>query len=704
MLRCSLCGFLLACTQLCIPPANALTKFSALQQTEFLQRHTHGTASAGQSSGGLSSLIARASWIGGSSSTESTNTDAPSVFVAIFSAQGNTYRRYFARQALKGASDSFTAKFVVCNNATNKVLQAEMERREDMLLIECTEGVERTLLPMKMLETMKQFKTQYPEKKLFMKVDDDTFVAWRKLSQFLQELSSGGKLNSFVYMGVAKPAGLPVNRNPDSIWYQPHAQYPNSTWPLYMAAGSGYILGGSLVHHILDNKIAETNLLSNEDQSVGVWVNQVRQSGGEGVDVRILEIPGTSACSDARACAGSWKDYPYILHHRLKGEFIECLSKFDASEAVGGNIDSCFIDTIFVAVFSRRDLASAARRVLLRDMLANANTGLSTGKVLTKFVLCNPKEGGANADSVRLEAEAKENGDMLLLPCEEGYTRTLLTKKLTLAMEAYHEDYMHYSLFMKVDDDTFVSWKRLAAYVSTQFGSEFMYMGIPCPEGREVNRNVTSLWYQPESDYVGRTYPSTMEGGPGYLLGNELVRRILEDGVAGRFVLSNEDQAAGVWVDELRKVGVPALYTSIPGTDGYKPSFDICSGTWKNYPYMLHHKLDATTISCLAKIDAADDDTLTIEDCFQDCQQQTANRLDDSLVRLGDEVHDTMEKLETMSREMGSLSTSLKWLLTKTAKQNVAGDMILAREPAEQVHESFSPALFFSPAPPPPST
>merc|ERR1719333_2019990 len=80
--------------------------------------------------------------------------------------------------------------------------------------------------------------------------------------------------------------------------------------------------------------------------------------------------------------------------------------------------------------------------------------------------------------------------------------------------------------------------------------------------------------------------------------------------------------------------------------------------------------VEAESISCLAKLEQGGDDAEAIDSCFPECERLTAERLDDSLLRIGEEVHQTMGKLETMGREMESLSDSLKWLLKKSGHES----------------------------------
>lgn len=293
--------------------------------------------------------------------------------------------------------------------------------------------------------------------------------------------------------------------------------------------------------------------------------------------------------------------------------------------------------SIFVAVFTAR--TSVVRRRLVRDMWARASK-ITGDRIMAKFVVCDGDDGRQH----ELLGEARAFEDLLFLDCQEGYNRTMLTKKLFVAMRAYTELFADKQLFMKVDDDTFVAWKRLIRVLARK-SSPVAYMGIPSPEGKKVNREPGSIWYQPYETYPNKTYPMNMEGGPGYVLGRDLVRAMLDTGIAARNLgLSNEDQACGIWVRMLQHTGVHVNVVALTGTDGYKPEYDVCSGKWGDYPFLLHHKLEGEVISCLADVDAENDADMNIDDCFFICHLDRGSRMDriespylvDHLTSIGD--------------------------------------------------------------------
>jgi len=591
------------------------------------------------------------------------------MFVAVFSARENFARRHSIRASLRSAASQsdgrILARFVLCFNddSARPAVQRESAEFDDLLFVQCEEGLGRTLLTKKLLSVLHVYHRQYAhERPVFMRVDDDTFVAWKRLQNFLR--THDGSLEH-AYMGVTVPAGHFVNRDQTSPWYQPESSYPAKWYPIYMEKGPGYILGRSLIDRILAEGIADANVLSNEDQACGVWVSKAKQK--HDVAVNYVTLPGTHTykplASDTQR--RTWGDYPFLLHHQLNGDFISCLADIDSKSQSDAAIDHCFTNTMFIAVFSARN--NEHRRSLVRKMFQSADKG--SGRIVAKFALCSSANDGLDG---ALEHENARFGDLLILACEEGYVRTKLTKKLLLAMKVYRTQYGDRSLFMKVDDDTFVSWRRLLPFIASRVETEYAYMGIPAPEDMKVNRDPESPWYQPMETYSRDTYPSSMEGGPGYIMGWDLVRRILDEGIAEDNVLSNEDQAAGVWVDTLRRKGVPVHFVSIPGTDGYRPEYDACFGKWKDYQFMLHHHLQPDIIACLAKLDAEGNTDVSIDHCFVDCVSLTTAGLEGKLDMVAGEVQRAIAKLQSMKRVVTEARSSIHWLSSRAASRHDA--------------------------------
>jgi len=282
---------------------------------------------------------------------------------------------------------------------------------------------------------------------------------------------------------------------------------------------------------------------------------------------------------------------------------------------------------MFVVVMSRRQ--STDQRDQVRAMWRQAKK--KWGHLDVKFGIC--KQGGSNADDEafnedRLDDELTKFDDLLLMDCREGYTEGLLTQKTIAAMRSFADMESKHDLFMKTDDDTFVSPGRLCDYISSlrESKNEFKnaYMGVFAEDGETVNathppcRDTASPWYESEDKYGGDYFPMSAKGGPGYILSDMMVRNIMDLGIAERNMLNNEDKAVGVWVDGLRRYGMDIDYINLPGTDGYLEYHEKIKtrGRWDWYPYVLHHHLSSIEIFCLHQVDLLNDPNATIDDCF----------------------------------------------------------------------------------------
>lgn len=294
--------------------------------------------------------------------------------------------------------------------------------------------------------------------------------------------------------------------------------------------------------------------------------------------------------------------------------------------------------SMFVAIFSRED--AAEQRSLLREMWVGVDTlfersdadagaqGDMIGKAMVNgwanlvanFVICTSNGQTPKA----LEKEASDFGDLLFLDCEEGYGHGLLTRKTLATMRAFRSQFSDQELFMKVDDDTFVARRRLCDTILTSTGDgnhdalAHSYMGVVTPKAGEAlpHREQDSKFYEPPEVYPNATYPRSMEGGPGYILGRELVEKMLDKKIPGKNMLWVEDKAVGVWVNKLEDQGVKVNWVDIPGTDGYSIWQD--HGRWGDYPYILRHHLTGRQISCLERLAEKDDKNAPVDGCFGD--------------------------------------------------------------------------------------
>eukprot|EP00927_Polykrikos_kofoidii_P048401 TRINITY_DN4268_c0_g2_i1.p1 TRINITY_DN4268_c0_g2~~TRINITY_DN4268_c0_g2_i1.p1 ORF type:complete len:333 (+),score=44.84 TRINITY_DN4268_c0_g2_i1:125-1123(+) len=276
---------------------------------------------------------------------------------------------------------------------------------------------------------------------------------------------------------------------------------------------------------------------------------------------------------------------------------------------------------MFVAVFSAQ--SNANQRASIREMWSSAAE--SWGQLQAKFILCSsPKP------TTQMKMEAKTNGDMLFLDCKEGYRQGLLTNKVVTTMKRYLNMYGQYDLFMKVDDDTFVSARRLCFRFlwreDNNLRNTRIYAGVFMEGLNESmltnhtpNRDPMSNFYEPYETFPGDIFPLSAKGGPGYILGKNLVQDIISNDIAANHLLNNEDKAVGVWVDQLRRQKIEVNIVNIPGTDGYAmhAGQTVRNGTYQKYPYFLHHHLPGETIECMHHVDKSLNPKTLIDDCFE---------------------------------------------------------------------------------------
>jgi hypothetical protein len=247
------------------------------------------------------------------------------------------------------------------------------------------------------------------------------------------------------------------------------------------------------------------------------------------------------------------------------------------------------------------------------------------GRVKAKFAICT-RDGVSEA----LKAENDEHQDLLLMSdCEEGYLSGVLTQKVASTMKYYLQSFSDYDLYMKVDDDTFVSTRRFCDLLKWRMDNNkdnmAAYFGVFAEGPHEAIegthgpiRDPTSPWYEPYEKFSGDAYPVSAKGGPGYVLSQRLVKPIIEDGIASENVLNNEDKAVGVWVDLLKQRGVEVDIVNVPGTDGYDEHQDSfkTSGPYREYKAALHHHLSGQRIACLHEVDHAQEPEKSIDHCF----------------------------------------------------------------------------------------
>lgn len=282
----------------------------------------------------------------------------PSVFVAIFSRRSAGERRARIRTAWQRADfgqGKLLTRFAICDDGSDEdgltdELRDESGRYGDLLLMQCREGYGRGLLTKKTLCAMEAYANHeaFSSQQLFMKIDDDTFAAWSRLWPIIARSWENHTDN--IFMGTLKPEGKPT-RDPFNAFYEPRDIYPREVYPMSADGGPGYIIGGMLVRQIVREHIADNWLLYNEDKAVAVWMDGLLQRGQE---VNYVNIEGQTGYATSEKewegqlrwfHKGRWVCYPLVLHHRLSGDAIECLSKVEATKDPNATIDGCFSAT-----------------------------------------------------------------------------------------------------------------------------------------------------------------------------------------------------------------------------------------------------------------------------------------------------------------------------------------------------------------------
>ena len=80
-----------------------------------------------------------------------------------------------------------------------------------------------------------------------------------------------------------------------------------------------------------------------------------------------------------------------------------------------------------------------------------------------------------------------------------------------------------------------------------------------------------------------------MAGGPGYVIGSELLRAVAEEFM--RPPLSwNEDKAVGIGVHRANWSGLPVSYHYLHMDDGESDDLPF-TGNWSDYPFLSQHQL-----------------------------------------------------------------------------------------------------------------
>jgi len=172
---------------------------------------------------------------------------------------------------------------------------------------------------------------------------------------------------------------------------------------------------------------------------------------------------------------------------------------------------------------------------------------------------------------------------------------------------------------------TFAAWSRLWPLIAKAWenSTDQIYMGT-LKGPTKPSRDPFNAFYEPRDVYSGELYPKSADGGPGYILGSSLVRKIVSERIGEHWLLYNEDKAVAVWVDGLVQQGEAINYVNIEGQTGYARTSEewegqlrwFHKGRWMAYPLLLHHRLSGEAIECLSEVEFRKDPDQLIDPCF----------------------------------------------------------------------------------------
>jgi hypothetical protein len=515
-----------------------------------------------------------------------------------------------------------------------------------------------------------------------MKIDDDTFISWKR---YVHMINTKG--HPLLYMGIEIGEGKPC-RNESYLWYEPYETFAEAVFPRGMSGGSGYTLGRRLIEIIVRTGLGKSNILYNEDRSVGQWCKLMEESGTDVQHVGFDGIDGFWAWDwqNPTQAFSTWGAFDKVFFHGLHAETIECLADLDVQEDGSKDMNSCFeaevgephpklecasmnqdsgsdaeskpedttvqakllrqqLDSltlltqgglkttnvsdlskqlpststdqvsIFISIFSRR--SDEWRRNKIRPMWRGARS-MSGDGVTFKFSLCSRGEPGEKQYIGENLMEELKSGDVQMVDCDEGTSDDSLTKKLLAVLGEYVVSHRN-DYFMKIEDDTFISWKRYVHWL-TKKGHPRIYMGVEVPEAVPI-RDEHLQFYEPYWTYPNSTFPKCMAAGSGYTFGRDLADIIVKTGLGKSKLLFNEDRAVGVWMKSIADTGKNVDYVGLPGVEGFW-AWDWehpvqAYPTFKEYPFVVHHGIAADSIECLALLDAKNDETQQMGDCLK---------------------------------------------------------------------------------------
>ncbi|KAF7090134.1 hypothetical protein CFC21_092941 [Triticum aestivum] len=172
-----------------------------------------------------------------------------------------------------------------------------------------------------------------------------------------------------------------------------------------------------------------------------------------------------------------------------------------------------------------------------------------------------------------LRNEARTYGDIQVLPFVDYYS--LITWK-TLAICIYGTNAVSAKYLMKTDDDAFVRVHEIYSSVKQlNVSNGLLYGRINSDSG--PHRNSESKWYISPEEWPEERYPPWAHG-PGYVVSEDIAKTINTWYKTSRLKMFKlEDVAMGIWVDEMKKGGLPVRYETDERihTDGCKEGYIV---------------------------------------------------------------------------------------------------------------------------------
>ncbi|KAG2659333.1 beta-1,3-galactosyltransferase GALT1-like isoform X2 [Panicum virgatum] len=181
--------------------------------------------------------------------------------------------------------------------------------------------------------------------------------------------------------------------------------------------------------------------------------------------------------------------------------------------------------------------------------------------------------------------EARTYGDIQVLPFVDYYS--LITWK-TLAICIYGTSAVFAKYVMKTDDDAFVRVDEIRSTIKQLNVSNGLLYGR-IDSDSSPHRNPESKWYISQEEWPEEKYPPWAHG-PGYVVSQDIAREINTWYKASHLKMFKlEDVAMGIWVNDLKKDGLPVKYE----TDT-RINIDGC-----NDGYIVAHYQEPRDMLCL---------------------------------------------------------------------------------------------------------